>query len=881
MSSDPSESPEPFDRIHALYEKARSLPPEERRDFLREECDDPAVRDEVQSLLAAREEADSFLSTLSDKVLDPLKEEASAEEAIRSQELLDRDIDPYRLVEEIGVGGMSVVYRAERTDEFEQTVAVKLLQRRFGSDDAEQRFRAERQVLASLDHPNIAGLIGGGVTENGRPYLVMEYVDGVPITTYAETHNLGLEGRLDLFEQVLDAVRAAHRQLIVHRDLKPSNVLVAETERGPQVKLLDFGIAKLLDEALPVTRPQTRTGQHLMTPEYATPEQVAGKEITTETDVYQLGVLAYELLSGERPLELDGQSFSDIERAVQETDPEAPSKQVPEQHPERWGQDLDTVVLKALRKEPKRRYRSVEALAADLKRYRSGKPIEARPATLGYRARKFVSRNRTAVGAGLVIGLLVVAYAITVTVQANRLEAQRDRARTQAAKAEQVSDFLVNLISTTDPYKTGGDGGKDLTMSTVLERGANRVGQLDDQPAVQSELRNLIGRIYDKLGAFENAEPMLKAALVQRQRLHEGPDSTIATSLYNLGLHYQLTGNYTQADSLLREALAMRRDVYGPDHPKVATILGRLGSLTWYNLGNYAAADSFLHEALRIRQAAHDSAHVGWASDLNNLANLHHRQGEYEEAASYYREAIEMYRRLEGRHPSLATIMSNFAALLRDRGRYAEADTMQSRALAIHRRQAGEESIDVALRMASLGRIRMMRGQLREADSLLVGGIQQLRDFHDAPHPYLARTEYHIGRLRLRQDRLGAARERFRTAREQISQSLPPGHPVRANPLLGLGRLHMQQGRPGSAEPLFRKALSLREKAFSEDNWMVAVAEMRLGRSLLRLGERSDAKPLLVSAHQTLRRTRPQGGPYRERARRTLHRFREREDAAA
>ena len=870
MSSDRPEPSEPFERVHALYERACALPPEERPDFLQEECDDPAIREEVRSLLAAREEAESFLSTLSEKVLDPLKAEADPDEAIQSQELIDRDIGSYRLVEEIGVGGMSVVYRADRTEGFEQTVAVKLLQRQFESEDAERRFRTERQVLASLDHPNIASLVGGGVTEGGRPYLVMEYVDGVPITTYADTHGLGIQERLDLLQQVFDAVQAAHRQLIVHRDLKPSNVLVTETESGPQVKLLDFGIAKLLDEALPVTRPETRTGQHLMTPEYATPEQVTGREITTETDVYQLGVLAYELLSGERPLELDGQSLSEIERAVQEDDPDAPSRRATGNIPEEWGQDLDTIVLKALRKEPQRRYRSVEALAVDIARYRSGKPIEARPATLQYRARKFISRNRTAVGAGLAIGLLIVAYAVTVTVQANRLEAQRDQARTQAAKAEQVSDFLVNLISTTDPYKTGGEGGKDLTMSTVLERGANRVGQLDDQPAVQAELRNLIGRIYDKLGAFENAEPMLKAALDQRRRLHEGPDSTIATTLYNLGLHYQLTGDYKRADSLLRDALAMRRDVFGSDHPKVATILGRLGSISWYNLGNYAVADSLLHEALRIQRTAYDSAHVGWASSLNNLANLHHRQGEYTEAASYYRKAIEMYRRLEGKHPSLATIMSNFAALLRDRGRYAEADTIQRRALAIHRRQAGEESVDVALRMASLGRIRMMRGRLVEADSLLVGGMQQLQAFYEAPHPYLARTQYHIGRLRLRQDQLGAARRRFRTARKQINQSLPPGHPVRANPLLGLGRLHMQQGRPGAAEPLFREALSLRQKAFSEDNWMIAVAEMRLGRSLMRLGEHSEARPLLASAHETLREKRPEDGPYREMARRSV-----------
>jgi serine/threonine-protein kinase len=871
-------SSQSWDRIESLYEQARQVPPEERAAFLREHCEDASVRDEVASLLDAREQAPSFFRDVAAEAVDPLikgVEEAGEGEAFNPPDLTGRQVGPYRLVEEIGTGGMGIVYRAERVDgKFERTVAVKLLRRRLHGEEAVRRFRTEGQVLATLDHPNIAQLLDGGVTENGRPYLVMELVDGVPLTTYADDRNLGLDARLDLLKQVLAAVQAAHRQLVVHRDLKPSNVLVAETEDGPRVKLLDFGIAKLLDDSLPVTQPQTRTGQHLLTPAYAAPEQVSGKEITTATDVYQLGVLAYELMAGTRPFELSGKSLTEIERVLLNTMPREPSEA---EAAEGGGVDraqvrgdLDTIIMKALRKEPDRRYRSVEALASDLMRHRAGEPVEARRATFGYRAKKFVSRNRTTVAAGMLVVLLGVAYAVTVTIQADRLAEQRDRARTQAAKAEQVSDFLVDLIGDADPYATSGGEKEDPRVSTVMDRGAERIDELEGQPAVQAELRSVIGRIYDKVGEFEAAESMLTAALAQRRRLHEGPDSTVATTLYHLGLHHQLTGNYEQADSLLREALAMRRAVYGPDHPMVAEILGRLGSISWYNLGNYAAADSFLHEALRIRRAAYDSAHIQIATGLNDLANLYHRQGAYDRAAPYYRKAIAMYRRLEGDHPSLATIMSNFAALLRDRGAYAEADSIQRAALAIHRELTGPKSLDVALRSASLGRIRMMRGRLADADSLLIGGLNRLRTFYDPPHPYLARTEYHVGRLRLRQNRFSGAERRFRTAREQAEKALPPGHPVRANPLLGLGRLHLEQGRPAAAEPLIREALSLRKSAFGATNWMVAVAQGVLGRCLARQEQYEEAASLLRAAHETLRQKRPAGDPYREEVRTSL-----------
>jgi serine/threonine-protein kinase len=455
--------------------------------WLDEHCgDDDALHREAESLLRADQEG--RLSD-EDRAADRLSIEEEGAGGGRPEDAPASPSSPagpggtvgdYRLLEEIGVGGMSVVYRAERADAgFEQTVAIKLLRHRLGSDKARQRFRAEQQVLASLDHPGIAQFIDGGVTDGGRPYLVMEHVEGAPITEYARENDLGLDARLALTEQAAEALEAAHRQLVVHRDLKPSNVFVAETETGPQVKLLDFGIAKLLGDTLPVTRPQTRTGRRPMTPSYAAPEQVTGDEISTQTDVYQLGMLAYELLAGRRPFDLKDTSLAEAERIITEKRPPKPSERATSEgaSPTELRGDLDVIVRKALRKEPGRRYQSVEALVADLQRYRRDEPVEARPATLGYRTRKFLRRNRAGVAAAAAFLAVVAVSAVLLIQQRNRAQREAERAQREAQKAEAVSGYLTDLLQSTRPDESAGD---TVTAADMLRRGQRRINRLKD-----------------------------------------------------------------------------------------------------------------------------------------------------------------------------------------------------------------------------------------------------------------------------------------------------------------------------------------------------------------------------------------------------------------
>jgi serine/threonine-protein kinase len=861
-----------WSRARRLLNDLLDADPDDPSAWLETRCgDEPALRAEVESLFRAYEEG---VLSGDDAAGDWMAEENGLGRPGDAPPAQGQQVGAYRLVEEVGVGGMSVVYRAERADAaYERDVAVKLLQRRLHSGDAEQRVRAERQVLASLDHPGIAELLDGGVTEGGRPYLVMELVDGTPITDYAEQKDLGLDARLDLLEQVLEAVEAAHRQLVVHRDLKPSNVLVTETDDGtPQVKLLDFGIAKLLDDSMPVTRPQTETGHHLMTPAYAAPEQVAGGEIATTTDVYQLGVLAYELLAGQRPFDLSGVSMTEVERIIREEEPAPPSDTATTaDDPRRWADalrgDLDVIVQTALRKEPGRRYRSVEALRADLQRWRRGEPIEARPATLGYRARKFVGRNRGGVGVAAAFLLLVVGAGTLLVQQRNRAQRNAERARQEAETAEQVSGFLVDLMRSSDPYGPTRRSDSTLRVKTVLDRGERRIDDLSDQPSVQAELRHVIGTTYERLGLFDDARRLLASAAEQRRRIHDGPDSTLAASLQLLGEVNQEMGNVETADSLFREALAMRRTVLGPDHPSVAISLSSLGSMLWYNKGNYAAADSFLHEALRIRKAAFDSARQSLGTSYNNLANLYHRRGQYDQAAHYYRQAIDTYDRLGDENADLPVIQGNFAALLRSMGRFDTAEVVQREALALQRKLVGPNNVDAALWTASLARILMEQGRLAKADSLFDEGLRRLQDYFDPPHPYLAQVAHHIGTLRLRQDRLETAERQFREAQSAMEAVFPPGHPSRAHPLLGLARVRLAQDRPGAAASLGQKGLDLRKEAFGPDNWLTAVATGTLGRSRRMQGRYEAADSLLRAAHEVLREQRPEGDRYRGRVR--------------
>lgn len=651
-------------------------------------------------------------------------------------------IGAYTLVSAIGHGGMGTVWLATRSDgRFQGRAAVKLLNTALVGRIAEQRFKREGTILARLTHPYIARLIDAGVTTAGRPYLVLEHIAGRHIDRYCNEQRLGIEQRIRLLLDVLSAVAHAHANLIVHRDLKPSNVLV--TEDG-EVKLLDFGIAKMLEANEDPSAPSALTvdGGHLLTPKHAAPEQVTGGRITTATDVYALGVLLYELLSGAHPTTVDARTPAEFVRAITDTEPKPLSvalrdsagsdvvRRLADERattPERLRRmlrgDLETILGKALKKDPAERYASAAEFADDLRRFLSHEPIAARPDASLYRVAKFVRRHRHVVAAAAIVVVVVSALVAFYTVQ---LKAERDRARLQADKAAKVSELLTGLFTGADPYRTPGD--KDPTVRNLLDTGAERVArELADQPELQAEMFTVIGRTYERMGLRASALPLLEQALAIGRRTL-GPEHVhLAQSLNDLGVLYRDEGNLTAAQPLLEESLAMRRRLLGPEDKDVAVTLVELGRAL-DDRGRLDEAEQDFREALRIRRKLSGDEHRETATSKNELGLLLWRRGDLANAELLLRENVATTTRTLGvGHPNTASANGNLALLLLSKGDGAAAERLLRGSLAIDRRELGPAHRQTVGAVNNLAAAIEVQGRLDEAQSLLEEALRAAR----------------------------------------------------------------------------------------------------------------------------------------------------------
>ena len=892
-------------QIQTLFDAALDRPPEKRETFLKEACgDDPDLLDEVRSLLAADANAHPLLDSLA---LDAI----ALPDDLLPTGILPADgerVGPYRIVEPLGHGGMGAVFLAERADGgFNQQVALKLIRGGMASKRIVRRFESERQILARLQHPNIARLLDGGLSADGQPYFAMEYVDGVPLDRYCDRHDGPVEERIRLVRDTCTAVQYAHRRLIVHRDLKPSNLLVTtDSEPDPgaaQVKLLDFGIAKMLSDDDPGAGDGalTRTGRAVMTPAYAAPEQVQHEPVTTATDVYALGVVLYELLAGRRPFDLTDRSPAEIERIVSTETPDPPSAVAPPDRRRVLRGDLDTICLKALRKEPERRYASAGQLAEDLQRFLDGRPVTARPDTAGYRIGKFLGRHRASVAVAAVVVCLIVGLVGFYTAQ---LAEERDRARLEAATATQVSDFLQDLFAVADP---GRSGGEDLSARTVLDQGAARIERdLAGQPRVQARMMQVMGEVYQSLGAFDAAAPLLERSLSLRRTGSDAAPGDVAAGLHSLAVFRQETGDYVAADSLYRAALALQRDAPDPDAPAVAATLHDWGTLL-HREGNYDRADSLFQQALtlrtdhfgaedprtastlneqatlrfdqgdragaeplyrrvlRLRQQAFDGDHPDVAMSLNNLAMVLRHQGRFDEARTHYEEALAMRRRLyDGPHPDVAHTLNHIARLYADQGDPAAAEPYAREALDMRISLFGEQHVEVTASMGNLAGILGGQGRHDEQAAYYRRALEIVRATLGDTHPYAAALTYSLGAA-LHADGDGSAAEtRYRESLTLHRELFPDGHVNTAYPLIRLGTLLVETGRAAEAEPLLREAVALRTDGLGADHWRVAVARSTLGLCLTALDRAADAEPLLAESYEILLETH---GPDDDRVR--------------
>ena len=872
-----------WQRLELLFERASELPPGDRTAFL----DGVFAGEEDSGLRAELEEMlqDDGNSSAPDGGAIVAGAIAGGLELWASGEPPPGRLGPYRILREIGRGGMATVYEAERDDrEFERRVAVKVLRRGMDSDDIVRRLRRERQILANLDHPHIARLLDGGTTGDGRPFVVMEHIDGLPIDLYCQSRALGLEARLRLFRHICDAVHFAHKNLVLHRDIKPSNILV--TAEG-QPKLLDFGIAKLLESGGDSEIQPTRTGLRLLTPEWASPEQIRGEPLTTGSDVYSLGLLLYMLVAGRRAYRVEAKSPAELERIVCRYEPPPPSLAAgKETAAPRWRRlanalaapsgDLDVVVLAALHKDPARRYASAEQLGEDVRRVLEKLPIAARRDTFGYRGRIFARRHRLALSlaaltfaALLTTALVAVGQARMARAESRRAEENLRLAEAQRQRAEQVASFLADIFKVSDP---GEARGRTLTAREVLDQGAARLRHsLAGDPELRADLLGTIGRVYQSLALYDDAQGLLEEAL-ELHRAREPRGAATAAGLRQLAQLALDRGQYERAAPLAREAhdifagaeppqpleiarclqqlaeleadfdrfaaaeelyqrsLAISEKLLGADAEEVSFTRNSLGELL-YQRGAHDEAKAIFEEVLATRRRVSGEDHPEVLTSLNNLAAAELALRRPAAAERHLREVLAIRRRIFGEnHGDVAVALHNLATVLAERGDPAGAIENMEAALRINRRVLGENNGKVADSLHNLAIFHQSVGHQERAEALYEEALALRRKIYGASHPAVAQTLRNLGDLSIER-RPGRAEACFREALEIDRRALPAGDHRLAQSLAGLGRLELARRRFTEAEALFRQALEILRRG-RPDDWRRAELEGWLGRTL-------------------------------------------------
>ncbi|MEM7349839.1 MAG: serine/threonine-protein kinase [Acidobacteriota bacterium] len=780
--------------LEPLMLQALELAPEERSAFLRQATPDEALRREVRSLLAEIDETD------------PLFDQPAAERLDTPAGSGLRQAGPYRVLRPLGEGGMSSVYLAERIDGVHSArVALKQLHEALVTPAMIRRFEAEREILATLRHPNIAQLLDGGTTAAGRPYLVMERVEGLPIDTYCARHQLALDQRIDLLIKVCQAVHYAHQNLVVHRDLKPGNILV--TEAG-EPKLLDFGIAKLLDpESFPRTVVATHPGQTPMTPAYASPEQITGQPITTATDVYALGVLAYELLCGTRPFSAQGTGSFDLLQAICQADPPRPSSKVDRQASEAssglpqdrvrlrraLSGDLDNIVLKALNKEPERRYPSAEQLAADFAHYRRGEPVSARRRSWRYVVGKFVRRNRLPVAATSAGILALVVTLIALVLQRRETLVALDR-------AEFTSRFLVDQFRQADPWERS----DEVTAGEFLERGVERLDGLEAPPSVRAELGSAMGLSLLGVGRVDEARRLLNESL----RHFEAKRDAVRVAELHLSLAELeiLSGRFEES---LRQAQASLELQEGQVRNEADTVrsMAAVGKAL-EKLGLFDEAQAMLEAALeRAADGALSPEILGTVTE--DLGSLLSRQGAYERAEQIMRQTLALWtEEFGGDHPRTAYVMNSLSSLMSRRGDLAAAADLLQATATILQRSLGEDHPVLIVTLTNLGHVRQKQGDFETAAATYT---RVLEICGESPSLRLLRARALNRQAFLLQelDRHAESEEPLLEALALRRAALGSSHPDVMKSLVTLGLLRKQQRDFDRADNHFAEALAI------------------------------------------------------------------------
>jgi serine/threonine protein kinase/tetratricopeptide (TPR) repeat protein len=787
-----------------------------------------------------------------------------------------KKIDNYQLLELIGEGGMGEVYLAEQTHPIRRQVAIKII--KLGMDTAEftDRFESERQALALMDHPYIAKVFDAGATDTGRPYFVMEFVQGVPISDHCNDLNLDIRARLDLFINVCEGIQHAHQKAIIHRDIKPSNVLVTSENGEIWPKIIDFGVAKALDQKLTEHTIQTAMGQILGTPEYMSPEQadMAESRVDTRTDIYLLGELLYILLAGVPPFDPDQLKAMGLHALLYQIghiDPPRPSLRLAEMDDgiEKIAVDrgttaakligsiqgdLDWITMRALEKEQDQRYQTSHALIQDIRRYLNDEPVLAGPPSTNYRIRKFVKRNRTRVIAGALVLVALVLGITGTTVGLVKSKMSEARARTEAETAYQVSEFMVGLFEVSDP---GEALGNTITAREILDQGVRKIETgLAGQPETQARLMNTMGRVYKELGLYREARPLLEKSLGAMNDLGTEDQPEAAAVMDNLGGLLRLSGNYEEARVVLERALAVREESLGSDHLEVAQSLNSLANLLW-QMGDYEQAEEYYNRALSIREKNLGPNHADVAITLNNLGGMRMQAGDYGNARPALERALRIREAALGPiHPEVARSLVNLGRLYWNLGDYDQARPYQERALSIREKVYGPDHPYVALSLKEYANMLDDAGDFEQSRPLYERAMAIQEASLGSDHPNLADTMSDLATSYIDQGEYSQALELIERALAIKEASRGPDHPEVATALNNLATILTNLGDL-QVFPYLERALAIQEKAYGPDHLEVAITTYNLGTAYASMYDFPSALPLYRRSLQIREKSLP------------------------
>ncbi|HKU17044.1 MAG TPA: serine/threonine-protein kinase [Steroidobacteraceae bacterium] len=863
-------SNERWERLQELFSRAADLSGAERKAFVEQATSgDAALRTELLELLACDDSASHTgpLTLALGAALDTTTRD-------RRKALVGRVVGNYKLVGVLGHGGTGTVYLGERADrQYSAQVAVKIVDSGMMQGELGLRFRAERQILASLNHPNIARLLDAGETDDGNPYLVMEYVHGEPLDRYCDRQQLGLRERLQLFLDICSAVQYAHQNLVVHRDLKPANILVT-VEGAP--KLLDFGIAKLLEPGEAATSlALTRMNDRLLTPEYASPEQILGRPVTTGSDVYALGVVLYELLTGLRPYTVPtSASQLELERSICITDPLRPSaavkraresgplegqseilavavarKLTPEKLQNRLLGDIDAIIMRALRKEPQHRYNSIEQLAADVRRFLTREPVQARQGNWLYYSQRFVRRHAFGVTAGAAFVLFIVAFGVAMSIQTQRVAAERDRAEQESETAGAVSNFMLTIFNSAQPQESLG---RPPTAKDLLDEAGRRIrGTLNQHPEVRARLLEAIGRSYRQQSLSDRAIPYLEDALQLREKIQDADGTQTASVLAELAIALRDTGKLEESDRLLQRALSITRERDNErslTHARLLTNLGRVELLA----GRLAEAQKDFEESLQLLRQLTGPYDPEIAAVLMELSRVFTWNDNPQAAERAVREALSIFSAtLPQEHPDRVLAESRLGEVLLLQSRFDEADPLFAKSLQLQIQLYGPESRQVADVLDSLGAIRRAQGRLKDAESFARRALAAHEAAMGANHKDTGYFCIALAVILAKREKYEEAEALARRALATLEKTVLPDHQYIASAEHVLGEVLLEENKLSEAEAALTAAMN-RWRRSSASTWRAARSESALGEVLQKLGRTAEAERHLTESYLAL-----------------------------